>query len=48
MLFDVCDLDFELMTLVLKLDPDMVVTYTPQMRSKGQRVQKLWPGQTDS
>ena len=27
MLFDVCDLDFDLMTLVLELDLDMMVTY---------------------
>ena len=36
MLFDVCDLEFDLMTLVLELDLDMMVTYfCTEMGSKG-------------
>ena len=36
MLFDSCDLDFDLMTLVLGLDPDIMVTYWyTKMRSIG-------------
>ena len=27
MFFDICDLDFDPMTLILKPDPDMMMTY---------------------
>ena len=33
MLFDACGLDLDLMTLTLKLDPDIMVTYILKLRS---------------
>ena len=49
--FNVCDLNLDLITLMLKIDPDMIVTHLHgKMRSIDQKVQKLCPGkrQTDT
>ena len=48
-LFDVCNFDLHAMTLVFNLHLDMVVTYLhAKIGSIGQRIQKLWHGQTDT
>ena len=48
MLFDVCNLDFDPITLVLKLDIDIMVTYWyTKMMSIGHLVQKVWSGNAD-
>ena len=44
-----CDLDLDQMTLILKFDLDLVVTYLhTKMRSIGQGVQQLWPENKDT
>ena len=48
MLFDVCDLNFDMLSLVLELDLDIMVTYFyAKIRLKGHSVKKLWSGKSD-